>query len=75
MARPIRLQYPQAAYHVAARGNEGRVIFRDKGDRRGFLAFLRQARERFALHESSCTLADDPEYDDQEDNASSNLYR
>lgn len=38
MARPIRVQYPQAAYHVAARGNEGRAIFRDEGDRRGFLA-------------------------------------
>ncbi len=29
MARPIRIQYPGALYHVMARGNRGQEIFRD----------------------------------------------
>ncbi len=37
MARPIRIQYPDAVYHVMARGNQGRAVFRDPGDRKRFL--------------------------------------
>ena len=29
MARPIRIQYPGAVYHVMARGNRGQEIFQD----------------------------------------------
>ncbi len=29
MARPIREEYPNAGYHVTARGNEKRAIYRD----------------------------------------------
>jgi len=29
MARPLRIQYPGAVYHVTCRGNERRDIFRD----------------------------------------------
>jgi hypothetical protein len=31
MARPLRIEF--ASYHVTARGNERRVIFRDDQDR------------------------------------------
>lgn len=47
MARPIRLEYPGASYHVTARGNERRVIFKDDTDRAMFVATLAEA---VALH-------------------------
>jgi len=40
MARPLRIQYPGAVYHVMCRGNERREIFRGDDDRRAFLDFL-----------------------------------
>jgi hypothetical protein len=40
MARPIRIQYPGAVYHVMARGNQGREVFRDNPDRKVSLASL-----------------------------------
>jgi REP element-mobilizing transposase RayT len=40
MARPLRLEYAGAIYHVTARGNERRTIFRTDGDRRRFLEKL-----------------------------------
>jgi len=32
MSRPLRIQYPNAHYHVVARGNERREIFWDEKD-------------------------------------------
>ena len=43
MARAIRIQYPGAVYHVMARGNQGREVYRDAADRRMFLAGLGEA--------------------------------
>jgi REP element-mobilizing transposase RayT len=43
MARPIRVEFPGAVYHVTARGNERRKTFRDDADRRRFLAALEEA--------------------------------
>jgi REP element-mobilizing transposase RayT len=37
MARPLRIEYPGAVYHVTSRGNGGNAIFLDDGDRRSFL--------------------------------------
>lgn len=47
MARPPRLQFPGAVYHVTARGNEQRPIFRDDRDRRQYLDRIAHYRERF----------------------------
>ncbi len=33
MSRPLRVEYTGALYHVTARGNERRPIFRDDVDR------------------------------------------
>ena len=33
MARPIRVEYPGAVYHVTAGGNQGKVIYREDHDR------------------------------------------
>lgn len=40
MARPLRLQFPGACYHVTARGNRRAPICRDDADRARFLDFL-----------------------------------
>jgi hypothetical protein len=40
MARPLRIEYPGAAYHVMARGNQGRAIFKDDKNRLRFLETL-----------------------------------
>jgi len=42
MARPLRIKYPGAYYHVISRGNERKAIFRDGSDRRKFLELLGQ---------------------------------
>ncbi|HEU4888337.1 MAG TPA: transposase [Thermoanaerobaculia bacterium] len=47
MARPLRIEFPGALYHVTSRGNEQRPIFHDDVDRRMFLTFLGQAVKRF----------------------------
>ena len=47
MARPLRIEFPGALYHVTSRGNERRPVFRDDQDCEMFLAFLAQAIERF----------------------------
>ena len=40
MARPLRLEFAGALYHVTARGNERKPIYRDERDRRRFLERL-----------------------------------
>jgi putative transposase len=47
MARPLRIEFPDALYHVTSRGNEKRPIFRSNHDRAAFLTFLGQAVKRF----------------------------
>jgi len=47
MARPLRLQYPGAFYHITSRGNEGRAIFKTNRDREKFLSYLESAHERY----------------------------
>ncbi|HEX7155160.1 MAG TPA: transposase [Thermoanaerobaculia bacterium] len=47
MARPLRLEFPGALYHVTSRGNERRPIFRNNGDRMQFLLLLGEAARRF----------------------------
>lgn len=40
MARPLRIEYADAYYHVTCRGNERRPIFRDDDDRQSFVSKL-----------------------------------
>ena len=47
MARPLRIEIPGGCYHVTARGNERRNIFRDEADRRHFVELLAELPERF----------------------------
>ncbi len=47
MARPLRIQFPGAFYHVTSRGNERKAIFRNDRDRQKFLSYLASAHERY----------------------------
>jgi len=49
MARPLRIEYPGAFYHLMNRGNTGQDLFRTKRDREKFLECLETAVERFSL--------------------------
>jgi putative transposase len=49
MARPIRIEYAGAVYHVTARGNERKAVFRDDDDRGRFTEALAECAERFGL--------------------------
>lgn len=47
MARPLRLEFPHAVYHVTSRGNARQKIVRGDRDREAFLSVLGQVIERF----------------------------
>ncbi len=47
MARPLRLEFPGALYHLTARGNARQPIYRDDTDRHGFLERLGAVCDRF----------------------------
>ncbi len=49
MARPLRIDYPDAYYHVTCRGNERREIFRDDQDRAAFLERLQRSIEIYSV--------------------------
>ena len=43
MARPLRIEYPGAFYHVMHRGNAGSDIFKSVRDREKFLEYVGKA--------------------------------
>jgi REP element-mobilizing transposase RayT len=47
MARPLRIEFPGALYHVTARGNARQSIFRDDDDRRLLLGTLEAVVSRY----------------------------
>jgi putative transposase len=49
MARPLRIEYPGAFYHVTARGNERKRIFFAKSDYDRFKTGLKEARNKFGF--------------------------
>lgn len=49
MARPLRIQYPGAVYHITCRGNERKEIFRDAVDRKTFLKNLTESRKIYSI--------------------------
>ena len=48
VARPLRISYPHALYHVTCRGNDRRAIFKDDADRSLFLEKLKLSVEIYA---------------------------
>lgn len=49
MARPLRIQFPGAFYHVLSRGNEQKAVFRREGDYGLFLKTLSECCLRFGV--------------------------
>ena len=49
MARPLRIEYEGAVYHVTMRGNQQRAIFRCNQDRDRFLFKLAESLERYEV--------------------------
>jgi putative transposase len=47
MARPLRIQFPGAFYHITSRGNERKDIFKNNTDRKKFLSYLESAVLRY----------------------------
>lgn len=47
MARPLRIEFPGALYHVTSRGDRQESIFEDTKDRYAFLRILAEVIERF----------------------------
>ena len=56
MARKIRIEYAGAAYHVMARGNQGRAIYADERDRKLWLATLGEACEKTGWRLHACVM-------------------
>ncbi|MBM4054330.1 MAG: hypothetical protein FJ264_06610 [Planctomycetes bacterium] len=49
MARPLRIQYEDALYHVTCRGNERKAIFRDDHDKNVFLELLNDGLKTYHI--------------------------
>ena len=47
MARPLRIEYEGAFYHVTARGNERKRIFFAKSDYEAFKGYVKEAKEKY----------------------------
>lgn len=58
MARPLRIEKPGGWYHVTARGNERKAIYRDQRDRRHFLELLAEMAARFRVRLHGFVLMD-----------------
>lgn len=49
MARPLRIEFEEAIYHITARGNRRESIFLDDTDRLRFLEMLERSLERYEV--------------------------
>ena len=56
MARPFRLQFPGALYHVMSRGNRKAGIVEDDDDRRTFMKTFDEAAREYQLRVYACCL-------------------
>jgi REP element-mobilizing transposase RayT len=58
MARPLRIERPGGRYHITARGNERKAVYRGDSDRFHFLELLSEATERFGIRIHAYVLMD-----------------
>ena len=56
MSRPLRIQYPNAWYHVMNRGRRAESVFKSEEDYQCFLDILHEAVELFSLRVSAYCL-------------------
>src|SRR5437667_12743342 len=57
MARPLRIERPGGWYHLTARGNERRPLFRDDRDRQHFCQLLAEMVDRFHKRQREANLS------------------
>lgn len=58
MARPLRIAYPGAFYHVTSRGNEKKDVFKSRRDREKFIEYLASAKQRYeAVIHAYCLMS------------------
>jgi putative transposase len=50
MARPLRLEYEGALYHITARGNERQDIYFTPTDYEKYLSYIVQAKEKYGIY-------------------------
>ena len=62
MARPLRIQFPGAVYHVISRGNERKRIVRDDADREKRLDWLRRTVEVYGWELHAFVLMNNHEH-------------
>ncbi len=55
MARPLRINYSGAFYHVTSRGNERKNVFKSKRDREKFFEYLESAMKDNGVRSSFLT--------------------
>jgi putative transposase len=58
MARPLRIEYPGAIYHITCRGNEKKAIFKNSLDRRSFLDIMVQSNKIYGIRLFAYVLMD-----------------
>jgi len=56
MARPLRVELKDAVYHLRARGNEKRAVFRDEQDRGWLVKLLERSCARYQVPTLGCVL-------------------
>lgn len=58
MGRPLRIEYAGAHYHITARGNERKDVFKSQRDREQFLSYLESAVNRYgAVIHAYCLMS------------------
>ncbi len=56
MSRPLRIQYPEAWYHVMNRGRRGESVFLDKQDYAMFVALLKEVVDMYKVRVAAYCL-------------------
>ena len=58
MSRPLRIQYPDAWYHVMNRGRRGESVFLDKNDYAMFVELLKEVVDMYKVRVAAyCLIA------------------
>ncbi len=53
-ARPLRIEFPGALYHVIVRGKERKAVFRADSDRADYLWRLARYQEKYGFRLAYC---------------------
>ena len=56
MSRPLRIQYPDAWYHVMDRGRRGKSVFVDNGDYAIFVELLKEVVDMYKMRVATYCL-------------------